>query len=130
MEPVPQGARALADQVADETDLTMFDVAGAPLARHAELLGAIAGPAVRDVLAKRVQQMVAHGHTLKGDLDLPTGWLVNDARSRLQSALDCINAPEPRRDLALARRRVVTALALGLAAIDVLDALIAEGGAA
>jgi len=80
------------------------------------------------VLELRLEQMVKHGHTLEGDLDLPIGWLANDARIRLQSALDVINAGPERRNLPVARRRVATAAALCLAALDVLDATInAEG---
>lgn len=128
-EPIPEGTRAIVDAGVEEAAQSLFSAADVPLARKDELLAAVQGPAVRAVLDKRVEQMVQHGHTLEGDLDLPVGWLANDARIRLQSALDVINAGPGRRDLKVARRRVVTAAAMCLAAIDVLDATItAEAG--
>ena len=140
-EPMPEGSRAIVDEAVDEAAQTLFSAADGgsasgqsslseliPLARTAELLAALQGPAVRSVLELRLEQMVKHGHTLEGDLDLPHGWLANDARIRLQSALDLINAGPERRNLPVARRRVAAAAALCLAAIDVLDATInAEG---
>ncbi|HVM38311.1 MAG TPA: hypothetical protein VM265_07995 [Sphingomicrobium sp.] len=127
-EPMPEGSRALVDQAVDEAAQTLFGAADVPIARRGELLAALQGPAVRSVLELRLEQMVKHGHTLEGDLDLPIGWLANDARIRLQSALDVINAGPERRNLPVARRRVATAAALCLAALDVLDATInAEG---
>lgn len=121
-EGMPPGNKAIVDAAVDEAAQTLFTAADVPLARADELLAAIQGPAVRAVLEMRVEQMVKHGHTLDADLDLPLYWLVQDARIRLQSAVDLINAGPQRRNLPVARLRVVRALAVGLAAIDVLDA--------
>lgn len=138
MEPLTEGTAHIVQAGLDEGRQTLFDCGGpsaptgppmaeiVPLARTDELLLAVSGPAVKAVLEKRIEQMVKFGHTVEGDLDLPLGWLPNDARIRLQSACDAINSGE--RNLQLARRRVVTAAALCLAAIDVIDATInAEG---
>lgn len=134
-EGMPPGNKAIVDEAVDDAAQTLFTAADGgsasgqspglveliPLARTDELRAAIQGPAVRAVLEMRVEQMVKHGHTLEADLDLPLHWLVQDARIRLQSAFDLIYAPE-RRNLPRARRALVRALAVGLAAIDVLDA--------
>lgn len=97
-----------------------------PMAKAEELLAVLQGPAVRDVLRIRAEQIVEHGHSLADDLVYPRCWLVNDAKGRLAAALDNINAPPPKRDLPLARRRIARAAAVLLAALDVLDAVIAE----
>lgn len=118
-------ARQAVDQAVDEAAQILVD-GNAPLSRAAELLAALQGPAVRAVLEKRAEQIVSHGKSLQQDLEYPPCWLANNARARLQDAVDAINAAPAKRDLVLARRRTVAALAVGLAAVDVLDALIAQ----
>lgn len=121
---MPAGTHAIVDQAVEDAGQTLFSAADVPLARADELLAILTGAAVRSVLETRVAQVVEHGHTLEGDLGMPTGWLVNEARADLALALDLINAGPARRDLPRARKRVARAAAMCLAAIDVLDAVI------
>ena len=131
MEPgLPAGTHAIVDQAVEEAGQTLFSSADVPLARADELLALLQGPAVRSVLETRVEQVVKHGHTLEGDLDMPTGWLANEAKADLVIALDLINAGPDRRDLPRARKRVARAAAMCLAALDVLDAVIERDGGA
>lgn len=130
-DPIPEGTRAIVDQAVEEAAQSLFSVADVPLARADELLAALQGRAVRDVLQLRIEQMTKHGHDLLGDAQLPLGWLPNDARLRVTAALDLINGGPDRRNLPVARRRIATAAAILLAAIDVLDVVIEqEGGVA
>jgi hypothetical protein len=123
------GTRLIVQDGLDEAVQSLFSAADVPLVRADELRAAVTGPALKSVLEIRIEQMVKHGHTLELDLDLPLGWLVNDALQRLRAALDVINGGPDRRNLKVARRRVATAAALLLAGIDVLDATItAEEG--
>jgi hypothetical protein len=105
--------------------LKLFSVADVPLARTDELLAALQGPAMRAVMEMRVEQIVRHGHTADNDAMLPIGWLPRDAQDTVQAARDLMIAGPERRDLGTARRRLVKAAAILLAAIDRLDGAIA-----
>lgn len=128
-EPLPAGTNAIVDEAMDEAAQSLFSAAGVPMACTDELLAAVQGPAVRAVLEARIEQIVKHGHSVESDLDLPIGWLPDKVRTTAMAAAEVLSGLNPHRDLRLARRRMVVAVAIGLAAIDVLDATItAEGG--
>ena len=119
----PPSTSTIVDAAVEEAGQTLFTAVDVPLARSDELLLAVQGKAVRAVLEMRIEQMVKHGHTIEGDLDLPLFWLPREARESLCAAGDSLVGAK--RNLVLARRRIVRAAALCLAAIDVLDTTIA-----
>lgn len=120
-EPLPESTRAIVDEAIDEAAQSLFSAADVPLARTDEILALIQGRAVREVLEQRITQVVKFGHTRDGDASLPSGWLPNDAKNDLIGALDLINGGPDRRDLPRARKRIIRAAALCLAALDRLE---------
>jgi hypothetical protein len=125
MTELPPGMRAIVDAAVVEHAQSLFTAADVPLARTDELLAALQGPAMRAVMEMRVEQIVRHGHTAENDAMLPIGWLPRDAQDTVQAARDLMIAGPERRDLGTARRRLVKAAAILLAAIDRLDGAIA-----
>jgi hypothetical protein len=96
-----------------------------PLALVPELLTALQGLAMRDVMAMRVDQVALHGHTIDNDDMLPIGWLPMEARKAFERARDMMHGET--RDLAAMRGLLVEGVALGLAAIDRLDRAMKSG---
>jgi hypothetical protein len=86
-----------------------------------ELLNAAQGPAIRDVVEMRTQQIARYGHTREADADLPLDQLPREAAQRIQTAVERIRATEERRSLPGARVALVRAAAMCLAAVDRLD---------
>jgi hypothetical protein len=78
----------------------------APLVMTDELLAAVQGRAVRDVLAARVRLIVVQGHTADSDDFLPIGWLPMEARQRFESARDLMT--DDHRDCSWCGRRSST----------------------
>jgi len=76
--------------------------------------------AMEDVLAERMRVILDFGHTPEKDLQLPLAWLPQEARNYLTDAIDEAHRGPDRH--AIARRKLIKAGALLLAAIDRLDA--------
>lgn len=76
--------------------------------------------AMEAVLAERMRAILDFGHTPEKDLQLPLVWLPQEARNYLIDAIDEARRGPDRR--AIARRKLIKAGALLLAAIDRLDA--------
>lgn len=96
-----------------------------PLSLVPELLAALQGPAMRDVMARRVDQIARRGHLAENDDMLPIGWLPMEARCALERARDRLNGDN--RDLGEVRTQLIEAVALTLAGIDRLDRAMREG---
>lgn len=95
---------------------------------------AMAGPAIRDVIAERAAQVDKHGYTLEHDLDHHPVDLALSAAAYLNTAVDQLHGKEHPASAVPeewpfcggwkpgdARRNLVKALALGLATLDRLD---------
>lgn len=90
-----------------------------------EIANAIRGPAMQATIDMRIEQIVRHGHDSEHDAMLPIDRLARDAAGRFAAAVDHMSGAGERRDLAAARRVLVRAAAIGLAAIDRIDMAIA-----
>lgn len=91
------------------------------VAQLGELLEALQGAAVRDVLAMRIEQIVKHGHDAERDDMMAIDFLPREAASRLQAAVDRLRGLEGVRNIPAARLGLVRATAMALAAIQRLD---------
>ncbi len=76
--------------------------------------------AMEDVLTERMRAIHDFGHTPEKDLQLPLAWLPREARNYLTDAIDEARRGSDRH--AIARRKLLKAGSLLLAAIDRLDA--------
>ncbi|MES2138005.1 MAG: hypothetical protein V4502_13230 [Pseudomonadota bacterium] len=128
---VPEGSRipstsAIVDQAIEAVPQSLFSATGVPLAGQAEILAALTGPALRAVLDARVELRVKHGHSAEGDLMLAITALPKAAKDYAQMAVEAIGVTGRDRNLGLARRRLARSAALILAAIDRIDAAMAQ----
>lgn len=100
--------------------------AGLVDADGADAAGAVAsqvrsGPAVADVVAFRVQQIVQYDYLAEDDADLPPDRLPRMAKERLVHAIDQIACAPDMRNLPAARKNLARAGAVVLAAMDRID---------
>lgn len=84
------------------------------------------GPVVQAIVAERIAQIARHGHDAAHDRSGSAERLPRVAKDYLQGAIDQIACAAETRNLVAARRNVVRACAVGLAAIDRIDAEIAD----
>lgn len=118
-----RSAPELVQQAVEEVPQAIFAHAGAAtLDQVDELVEALQGAAVRDVMAMRVEQIVKHGHNGERDAKKPVGELSRLALQFGHEACQLIEAGPERRDLAAARRKLIRQGAATLAAIDRVDA--------
>lgn len=112
----------LIDEAVERAPQLLFDAAAAEgtVEQLPELLAALQGPAVRDTLAMRIEQIARHGHSAARDDLLPLDDLPRIGCEFGKQARELI-VPGERRNLAAARRKLVRMTAAGLAAIDRLD---------
>lgn len=82
----------------------------------------LTGAALRDVIAERIAQIDRRGFSLQADASRGPAFLAGLSRQYLQIAIDRLSAAPELRHPAAARKRMVEAAALALAAIDALDA--------
>lgn len=125
-EPARNEAEIL-DEALESAGQAVFSAAAAefPLLRVEELLHAVQGPAVKAVLAARLEQIVKNGHDREHDELEPIYKLPRLVREFAAAAVDCIETEPDRQNLEVARRRLVRAAAAALAAVDRLDPVIA-----
>ena len=123
------GAKRLVDEALDEGAQAIVNSA-APLARTDELVAAVQGPAVRAVLDARIRHIVKNGHTVEADVRLEPYQLLDKTVEKMRIARARVGVldvtPE---SLAAARKALADGCALGLAAIDRIDAELRSGGA-
>ena len=122
----PLGGRADVDALARDAAVQGLNATELPIARAEELLGAVAGDALRATVRARAEQIIKYGHSLERDRRVPIGWLAAEAVARLQAARD-VMIPGGRRDLKVARRRTAAVAAMCWALLDVIDAELGEG---
>lgn len=91
-----------------------------------EIVNALRGPALQDVVDMRLEQIVKHGHDAEHDGMLALDQLPRMARDFGLHAIEQITATGEKRNLRVARKNLVRMAATALAAIDRLDA--ATGG--
>jgi hypothetical protein len=84
-----------------------------------EIVNAIHGQAARAVAARRIEQIVKHGHTRESDRDREPDRLLREAEKRLHDARDRLACPDGR---ATALRKIEIAAAMLLALHDKLSA--------
>lgn len=99
----------------------------APIALADELVAAVAGRALKAIVAARVALITAKGHTADADDFLPIGWLPMEARHCLERARALIGTDPLTRDLVAARAAIADAIAFCMAAIDRLDRGMQQG---
>lgn len=89
----------------------------APISQADALLALVTGPALKTLVAARVQLFLA-GHTPENDEMLPLQLLPDEARRQAANAVNAIGLTMQDRDLALAEANLAQAAALCMAAID------------
>lgn len=85
--------------------------------------------ALLDVNAARIEQVTKWGYTDESDANEPIWWHAKKAVQRVGDAVDILrstNPANPADRLTAARKKLVKGLALGLAAIDRIDAVTAK----
>lgn len=83
---------------------------------RAALDAALASRAIADVYQVRLEQITIHGHT-DDDPDLHAADITRTARDYMSQGLDYLRAGQ----LVIGRRKLVQGLAIGIAALDLLD---------
>src|SRR5688572_1972686 len=86
-----------------------------------EIDNAIRGPAVRGAIDMRLEQLLKHGHDSEHDMMLPLDQLPRLARERAIMAIEQISGTGEKQNLPVARRNLLRAAAICLAAVDRLD---------
>lgn len=99
----------------------------APIALADELVAAVAGQALKAIVAARLALITAKGHTADADDFLPIGWLPMEARHCLDRVRALIGTDPLTRDLGAARAAIADAIAFCMAAIDRLDRGMQQG---
>jgi hypothetical protein len=100
----------------------------APIARADELAAAVAGPALKAIVAMRVEQIVTRGHSALADLEVEPYRLLDKAVEMMRVARSrCGVTDMNAASLAAARKTAAKACALGMAVIDRIDAELARG---
>lgn len=87
-----------------------------------EIDNAIRGPAVRGAIDMRLEQLLKHGHDAEHDMMLPIDQLPRLARERTAMAIEQISGTGEKQNLPVARKNLLRAAAICLAAVDRLDA--------
>lgn len=105
----------------------LYDNAGSPpytAEQHATLkrLGSL--KAVLAVNAVRLEQVTKWGHTDESDADQPVWWHAKQAEARIHDAVEILRTGDPDR-FTTAHKKLLKGLALGLTALDRIDAVIA-----
>lgn len=122
-----EGTTAIVDQAVEEGAQTIFSAADVPLARTDELTAAVQGPAARAVLEARIRHIVKNGHTAAADAELEPYRLLDKAVEMMRVArARCGVTDTNAASLGGARKTAADACALGLAAIDRIDAEMAK----
>lgn len=106
------------DAAARDAALRSLAECDAPIRRADELVGAVAGDALKAVVAMRVEQIVKHGHTVEDDMMLPLLWLPRQIKQHAEVACARIGVTGTDRNLVAAKRHLAITAALCLAAID------------
>jgi hypothetical protein len=113
------------DMASRDTAIQSLKESDARLFQADDMVALVTGPALKAIVAARVDQVAKHGHTPDRDADLPLKHLPHHARSMLLDTVDLLEGPH--RNLVVARRRLAKAAAMLMAAIDRVDLEIAKG---
>lgn len=107
----------------DDDELAFTPAQYATLERLTKLV------ALLDVNAARIEQVTKWQYTDESDANEPIWWHAKKAAQRVSDGVDILrstNPANPADRLAAARKKLVKGLALGLAAIDRIDAVTAQ----
>jgi len=106
----------------DDDELAFTPAQYATLERLTKLV------ALLDVNTARIEQVTKWQHTDESDANEPIWWHAKKAAQRVSDGVDILRSTNPANPpdrLAAARKKLVKGLALGLAAIDRIDAVTA-----